>query len=132
VRHRGRDREATHEGAPVAITYASAPAKADEVVVAIGVAGGRGLAFRADSAEAARHMTEGGRIITIGSINADHRPFAGGSAYAMTQAPVAGLTRGLEGMDRARPLPARGRDRRGGRPPGRSGRWVRHRGEPNH
>ena len=45
--------------------------------------------------EAARHMKEGGRIITIGSTNADRMPFAGGSVYAMSKAAVAGLTRGL-------------------------------------
>jgi 3-oxoacyl-[acyl-carrier protein] reductase len=45
--------------------------------------------------EASRHMGEGGRIITIGSVNADRIPFAGGSVYAMTKAAVAGLTRGL-------------------------------------
>jgi len=45
--------------------------------------------------EAARHMGKGGRIITIGSVNADRMPFAGGSVYAMTKAAVAGLTRGL-------------------------------------
>ena len=45
--------------------------------------------------EAARHMGKGGRIITIGSVNADRMPFAGGGPYAMTKAAVAGLTRGL-------------------------------------
>jgi len=45
--------------------------------------------------EASRHMGEGGRIITIGSVNADRMPFAGGGVYAMTKAAVAGLTRGL-------------------------------------
>jgi hypothetical protein len=45
--------------------------------------------------EAARHMGEGGRIITIGSTNAERIPFPGGSVYAMTKAAVAGLTRGL-------------------------------------
>jgi 3-oxoacyl-[acyl-carrier protein] reductase len=45
--------------------------------------------------EAARHMAADGRIITIGSVNADRIPFAGGSVYAMTKAAVAGLTRGL-------------------------------------
>lgn len=45
--------------------------------------------------EAARHMGEGGRIITIGSTNAERMPFAGGGVYAMTKAAVAGLTRGL-------------------------------------
>ena len=45
--------------------------------------------------EGARHMGDGGRIITIGSVNADRMPFAGGAIYAMTKAAVAGLTRGL-------------------------------------
>jgi 3-oxoacyl-[acyl-carrier protein] reductase len=45
--------------------------------------------------EAARHMKEGGRIITIGSINADRMPVPGGSIYGMSKAAVAGLTRGL-------------------------------------
>ena len=40
-------------------------------------------------------MDSGGRIITIGSTNADRMPFVGGSVYAMTKAAVAGLTRGL-------------------------------------
>src|SRR5215831_401239 len=40
--------------------------------------------------EASQHMNEGGRIITIGSINADRMPVAGGSVYAMTKAAVAG------------------------------------------
>lgn len=141
------------DGAAVAITYASSPEKADEVVRAIESADGRALAIRADSAdaeairsavgqtvetlgrldvlvnnagiaiiepldqfsladldrmmavniravfiavqEASRHMVEGGRIITIGSVNGDRMPFAGGSVYAMTKAAVAGLTRGL-------------------------------------
>jgi 3-oxoacyl-[acyl-carrier protein] reductase len=41
------------------------------------------------------HLGEGGRIINIGSINADRVPSAGLSVYAMTKAAVAGLTRGL-------------------------------------
>ncbi|MBX3278352.1 MAG: 3-oxoacyl-ACP reductase FabG [Acidobacteria bacterium] len=45
--------------------------------------------------EAVRHLGEGGRIITIGSVNADRIHFPGGSVYAMTKAAVAGLTRGL-------------------------------------
>ena len=44
---------------------------------------------------AATHLPEGGRIITIGSVNGDRMPFAGGSLYALTKAAVAGLTRGL-------------------------------------
>jgi 3-oxoacyl-[acyl-carrier protein] reductase len=141
------------DGASVALTYASAQGKADDVVKAIEAGGGHALAIRADSAdvqavrgavaetvrafgrldvlvssagimtmapldqfsiddfdrmvavniraafvaaqEAARHMGEGGRIIHIGSVNADRMPFAGGSVYAMTKAAIAGLTRGL-------------------------------------
>ena len=44
---------------------------------------------------ASRHLGRGGRIITIGSVNADRVPVAGIGAYAMTKAAVAGLTRGL-------------------------------------
>jgi len=47
------------------------------------------------SKAASRHMGSGGRIITIGSCNADRMPFEGGSIYAMTKAAVAGLTRGM-------------------------------------
>ncbi|WP_038163425.1 3-oxoacyl-ACP reductase family protein [Verrucomicrobium sp. BvORR106] len=47
------------------------------------------------SQEASRHMKEGGRIIIIGSTNADRMPFAGGGVYAMSKAAVAGLTKGL-------------------------------------
>ncbi len=141
------------DGAAVAITYTSAPEKAQEVVLAVESAGGKALAIRADSTdanavksaigetvtklggldvlvnnagiavvkpleefsledfdrtvavnvravfvaaqEASRHMKDGGRIITIGSVNADRIPFAGGSVYAMSKAAVAGLTRGL-------------------------------------
>lgn len=35
--------------------------------------------------EASRHMDAGGRIITIGSVNADRMPFVGGGPYAMTK-----------------------------------------------
>jgi 3-oxoacyl-[acyl-carrier protein] reductase len=41
------------------------------------------------------HLGEGGRIINIGSINADSVPVPGLSIYAMSKAAVAGLTRGL-------------------------------------
>src|SRR5476649_2871941 len=47
------------------------------------------------SQEAARHMSEGGRIITIGSTNADRMPFAGGAVYAMSKSAIVGLTKGL-------------------------------------
>ena len=146
-------RRLARDGAAVAITYARAQQKANEVVRAIESAGGRAVAIRADSGdrvavkhavaetvrtlgrldvlvnnagiavvapldrfslddfdrmvavnvravfvavqEASRHMSEGGRIITIGSVNADRIPFPGGGVYAMTKAAVAGLTRGL-------------------------------------
>lgn len=55
------------------------------------------------SQEASRHMTEGGRIITIGSTNADRMPFQGGSVYAMSKAAIVGFTKGL-----ARDLGTRG------------------------
>jgi 3-oxoacyl-[acyl-carrier protein] reductase len=41
------------------------------------------------------HLDSDGRIINIGSINADRVPAPGLAAYAMTKAAVAGLTRGL-------------------------------------
>ena len=49
------------------------------------------------------HLGEGGRIINIGSINAERVPGPGLSVYAMTKGAVAGLTRGL-----ARELAPRG------------------------
>jgi 3-oxoacyl-[acyl-carrier protein] reductase len=44
---------------------------------------------------AARHMSEGGRIITIGSALADRVPVPGLTLYAMAKAALSGLTRGL-------------------------------------
>jgi 3-oxoacyl-[acyl-carrier protein] reductase len=44
---------------------------------------------------AVRHMAAGGRIITIGSCNAERMPFAGGSVYAMSKAALVGLVKGL-------------------------------------
>jgi 3-oxoacyl-[acyl-carrier protein] reductase len=44
---------------------------------------------------ASKHLTSGGRIINIGSINADRMPFARGGVYAMTKAAVQGMTRGF-------------------------------------
>lgn len=44
---------------------------------------------------ALRHLPDGGRIITIGSVNADRVPFSGGAVYAMTKAALQGLVRGL-------------------------------------
>lgn len=45
--------------------------------------------------EAARQMNDNGRIIVIGSVNADRMPFAGGAAYALTKAAMQGMVRGL-------------------------------------
>ncbi|ELZ5940539.1 3-oxoacyl-ACP reductase family protein [Providencia vermicola] len=40
-------------------------------------------------------MNNNGRIIHIGSINAQRMPFEGGSAYAMSKAAIVGLTKGM-------------------------------------
>lgn len=53
--------------------------------------------------EAARRMNRDGRIVIIGSINADRMPFAGGAAYALTKSAMQGMVRGL-----ARDFGARG------------------------
>lgn len=45
--------------------------------------------------EAVRNMPDGGRIIHIGSTNADRMPFAGGSVYALTKGALASFTKGL-------------------------------------
>lgn len=44
---------------------------------------------------AASYMTEGGRIINIGSTNAERMPFAGGGPYAISKSALVGLTKGL-------------------------------------
>jgi 3-oxoacyl-[acyl-carrier protein] reductase len=44
---------------------------------------------------AARHMVDGGRIINIGSTNADRMPSAGGGVYAMSKSALVGLVKGL-------------------------------------
>ena len=44
---------------------------------------------------AVRHMKEGGRIINIGSTNAERMPFAGGGVYAMSKSALLGLVQGL-------------------------------------
>ncbi|MDX2168448.1 MAG: 3-oxoacyl-ACP reductase family protein [Deltaproteobacteria bacterium] len=41
------------------------------------------------------HMPNGGRIITIGSCNAERMPFAGGAVYAMSKAALVGLVKGM-------------------------------------
>jgi 3-oxoacyl-[acyl-carrier protein] reductase len=44
---------------------------------------------------AVHYMKEGGRVITIGSTNAERMPFAGGAVYAMSKSAIVGLTKGL-------------------------------------
>lgn len=44
---------------------------------------------------AVKHMKPGGRIINIGSCNAERAPFAGGGVYAMSKAALVGLVKGL-------------------------------------
>ena len=51
--------------------------------------------LRRDPARRSRIWATSGRIINIGSINADRVPGPGLSIYAMSKAAVAGLTRGL-------------------------------------
>ena len=47
------------------------------------------------SQAAAPHMSEGGRIITIGSALTDRVPAPGMTLYAMAKSALVGLTRGL-------------------------------------
>jgi len=44
---------------------------------------------------AVKHMPPGGRVITIGSCNAERMPFGGGAVYAMSKAALVGLVKGL-------------------------------------
>jgi NAD(P)-dependent dehydrogenase (short-subunit alcohol dehydrogenase family) len=140
-------------GADVSITYAQSKERADEVVDRIARHGRRGLAIKADSADAGevvdaveqtvgefggldilvnnagifpfgpiadvavedvdrtlaiharavyvasqaalRHMSSGGRIISIGSNLAERVPFSGVTLYSMSKAALVGFTRGL-------------------------------------
>lgn len=47
------------------------------------------------SQAAAAHMKDGGRIINIGSTNAQRMPFQGGAAYAMSKSALVGLVKGM-------------------------------------
>jgi len=53
--------------------------------------------------EALKHLPDGGRIITIGSVTAESIPFPGGSIYGMSKAALVAFTKGL-----ARDLGSRG------------------------
>jgi 3-oxoacyl-[acyl-carrier protein] reductase len=41
------------------------------------------------------HMGQGGRIVNIGSCNAERMPFPGGAAYAMSKSALQGLVQGM-------------------------------------
>jgi 3-oxoacyl-[acyl-carrier protein] reductase len=45
--------------------------------------------------EAVKHMGVGGRVVMMGSVNADFVPFAGISVYALTKSALVGLTHAL-------------------------------------
>ncbi|WP_300752258.1 SDR family oxidoreductase [Janthinobacterium sp.] len=47
------------------------------------------------SQAAVQHMGQGGRVITIGSVNGDRAGFEGAALYSMTKSAVAGLMRGM-------------------------------------
>ena len=49
---------------------------------------------------AVKHMKEGGRIINIGSTNAERMPFAGGAVYAMSKSALQGLVQGARTRSR--------------------------------
>lgn len=44
---------------------------------------------------AVKHMKEGGRVINIGSTNAERMPFKGGGVYAMSKSALQGLVQGI-------------------------------------
>lgn len=141
------------EGAAVAFTYVSSVERANTLVAEVVSAGGKALAIKADSTNAAavqqairsavehfgcvdilvnnagvlewgntedltleqldhtlavnvrsvfvasqeaiKHMTDGGRIINIGSTNAERIPVAGGAIYAMSKSALVGLAKGM-------------------------------------
>src|SRR5882762_7814043 len=118
-------RRLAREGANVGLTYVSAPDKAVDTVRAIEEEGRAGFAIKADSADptairqavslqeldlmlnvnvrgvflaiqaAAAHLSEGGRVITIGSSTAVRSSYPGSSVYAMTKAAVAVMVKGI-------------------------------------
>lgn len=47
------------------------------------------------SVEAAKQMSEGGRIVVIGSVNGDRMAFPGAAGYALTKSALQGMARGL-------------------------------------
>jgi 3-oxoacyl-[acyl-carrier protein] reductase len=87
-------RRLASEGADVAFTYSSSPDQANQMVQEIQQLGVQTVAIQANSA-AAKYMKAGGRIINIGSTNAERMPFAGGGVYAMSKSALQGLVQGL-------------------------------------
>lgn len=111
---------------------------------------------------AVKHMGDGGRVISIGSTNAERMPFAGGATYAMSKSALVGLTKGLardlgprgitvnnvqpgpvdtdmnpddggpQGPDGAAALRPQRGNRQLRRLPGRAGSGLHHRGQPDH
>jgi 3-oxoacyl-[acyl-carrier protein] reductase len=86
----GLDILVNNAGIAVLGDVATLPAEDFDRIVAINI---RGVFVAIQAALA--HLGEGGRIINIGSINAEQVPGPGLAVYAMTKAAVAGLTRGL-------------------------------------
>ncbi|KIA60689.1 SDR family NAD(P)-dependent oxidoreductase [Nocardia vulneris] len=146
-------RKLAADGAAVAITYQNRDVQAKAVVAEIESAGGRAVAYRADSADAAEvvravhqtasdlgrldilvnnagifpakpfeeftvdeidralhiharaafvgaqaavaHMSDGGRIVSVGSNLSEHAPFAGLSLYNLSKSALNGFTKAL-------------------------------------
>ncbi|KOX00905.1 MULTISPECIES: 3-oxoacyl-ACP reductase family protein [unclassified Streptomyces] len=86
----GLDILVNNAGQGVVAPLAEFPDETFDRIMALNVT----AAFTAIQA-ASEHLTEGGRVITIGSVNADIVPFAGLSAYTTSKAAVAGLTRAV-------------------------------------
>lgn len=90
-----------HDGYRVAITWVSRPDRAQALVSAIDQQGGQAIAIKADSADAkaiqaaVKQMSDGGRVITIGSNTAVRTRHAGSSVYAMSKAAVASMVQNL-------------------------------------
>ena len=90
------------DGATVAITYSSSPAKAQEVVEAIAAAGGKALAIKADAADAAAvRAAVNQTVATFGGID-----ILVNNAGIATMAPITDFT--LEDFDRIMAVNVRG------------------------